>query len=96
MLGFVGYHQTKLNVKANRNRLAETFSVVWWTRLQPIRTAAEIVTKIIIEPENSIPVYQKISKMVKELYALGMTFQAIGESLGVDWKTARKAYRYNP
>ena len=67
-----------------------------WTRLQPIRTAAEISVKIIIETENTIPVYQKISAKVKELHALGMSFQAIGKSLGVDGKTAIKAYKFQP
>ncbi len=66
----------------------------WWTRLRPIRTAAEITAKIVIKPEIQIPVYQKLAVKVKQLRLLGMSFKAIGEHLGIDGKTAIKAWRY--
>ena len=66
---------------------------IWWTRLQPIRTAAEINAKIVIEPDLRIPIYQRLSSKVKKLHALGISFRTIGKNLGVDLKTAIRAYR---
>jgi len=49
----------------------------WRTRLQPIRTASEIQVKIVIEPTEQIPLYQKLAQKIEELYLLGMSFRAI-------------------
>jgi hypothetical protein len=71
------------------------YDFLWWTRLQPIRTAGEVDLKIVIEPEIHIPVYQKLSDKVKQLHLLGMSFPAIAKSLGIDPKTTIKAYNFN-
>ena len=63
--------------------------------MAPIRTAGEIELHIIIEPEIQIPAYQKLADKVKQLHVLGMTIQEIAKSLGIDPKTALRAYRYN-
>ncbi len=67
---------------------------IWWTPLRSIRTAGEIDLKIVIEPEIQIPVYQKLSDKVKQLYLLGMSMQEIAKNLKIDPKTALRAYRY--
>ena len=51
--------------------------------MQPIRTAAIITAKIIIEPIKSQPLYLKLSKKAKELNALGMTADSIARAVGV-------------
>ena len=56
----------------------------WRTRLQPIRTTSEAQVKIIIQPLQRIPLYQKLAKKVEELLLLGMSFRAIAKSLGVN------------
>jgi hypothetical protein len=66
----------------------------WRTRLQPIRTAGEIQVKIIIQPLQRTPLYQKLAKKVEELLLLGMSFRAIGRSLGVNKRTVMRAYKY--
>jgi transposase-like protein len=62
--------------------------------LQPIRTAAEIHAKIIIQPLEQIPLYQKLSQKVKELYLSGMPYRKIAKALNIDKKTAIKACKY--
>jgi len=69
-------------------------SLTWRTRLQPIRTASEVSVKIIIQPLQRIPLYQKLAKKVEELLLLGMSFRAIGRSLGVNKRTVMRAYEY--
>ena len=64
------------------------------TRLQPIRTASEIHVKIIIQPLERIPLYQKLAQKVKELHLLGMTYRKIAKDLNLDKKTAIKACKY--
>ncbi len=66
----------------------------WRTRLQPIRTASEVPVKIIIQPLQRTPLYQKLAKKVEELLLLGMSFRAIGRSLGVNKRTVMRAYKY--
>lgn len=65
------------------------------TRLQPIRTASEIHAKIIIQPLERIPLYQKLSQKVKELHLLGLTYKEIAKTLSINKKTAIKACKYN-
>ena len=62
--------------------------------MQPIRTFCAISLHIKIHPVKDIPLYQKISRKVRQLRELGMTFTAIAESLNSDTKTAIKAYRF--
>ena len=62
--------------------------------MQPIRTASEIHAKIIIQPLEQIPLYQKLAQKVKELRLLGMTYKEIAKALNINKKTAIKAYWY--
>jgi len=65
---------------------------LWWTRLQPIRTAAEVALDFAIFTHEPFK-YQRIGAEVRKLRALGMTLQAIGRALEVDEKTVRKILR---
>lgn len=98
-MGIALYRKYKLysakgKFKAELDGKTDDTQKEWWTRLRPIRTTAEIQAKIIIEPEIQIPVYQKLAVKVKQLRLLGMSFIAIGKSLGIDSKTAIKAWHY--
>jgi len=62
--------------------------------LQPIRTISEIQAKIIIQPLERIPLYQKMAKKVQELHLLGMTLKKIASSLDISMNTVKKAYHY--
>ena len=66
----------------------------WWTRLQPIRTAAEISAHILIYPVLRVYMYQKYSQKAKELRLLGMSYEQIAKRLNVSKKTVINAYRY--
>ena len=66
----------------------------WRTRLQPIRTAAEIIGHIKILPVHQPYLYQKLSKKATELRLLGMSYQQIAKSLNINRKTATKACKY--
>jgi len=70
------------------------FRKKWRTRLQPIRTESEIAIKIIIQPDQRTPLYQKYSEKVKELSVLGMSLRAIGKSLKVSKRTVTKALEF--
>ena len=59
------------------------------TRLQPIRTASEIVVEFSIFTHEPFT-YQRIGEEAQTLRRLGMTLEAIGRTLGVDEKTVRK------
>lgn len=65
------------------------------TRLQPIRTASEITVRIVIPPVRRTPLYQKLAQKAGEIRLLGMSFQAIGRSLGVCEETARRACAFH-
>lgn len=69
--------------------------VGWWTRSLPIRTIAEIHAHIKILPVECPHIYQKLAQKATELHLLGMSDTDIGKSLGIDPKTAKKAYKYN-
>ena len=62
--------------------------------MQPIRTASEIHSKIIIQPLEQIPLYQKLAQKVKELHLLGMSYREITKALNINKKTAIKTYKY--
>ncbi len=66
----------------------------WRTRLQPIRTAAEITAQIKIYPVRQVYMYQKFSRKAKELRLLGMLYEQIAKSLNISKKTAINAYKY--
>lgn len=66
------------------------------TRLQPIRTASEIQVKIMIEPLQRTPLYQKLAQKIEELNLLGMSSREIAKSLNINIKTVRKAYKLLP
>lgn len=71
-----------------RHRPSET----QWTRLQPIRTVAEIPVMFTLLTQDPFR-YQEIAARAGRLRRLGMTLRAIGEALGVDEKTVRNALR---
>ena len=66
----------------------------WRTRLQPIRTAAEITAQIKICPVRRAYMYQNFSQKAKELRLLGMSYEQIAKRLNVSKKTIINAYRY--
>ena len=66
----------------------------WRTRLQPIRTAAEITVQIKICPARRVYLYQKFSQKAKELRLLGMSYEQIAKSLNISKKTAINACKY--
>jgi hypothetical protein len=63
-----------------------------WTRLQPIRTAAEVALEFAVFTHEPL-VYERIGPDVWMMRKLGMTLQAIGRELGVDEKTVRNILR---
>jgi hypothetical protein len=67
---------------------------IWRTRLQPIRTAAEISARIKILPVQRIPLYQKLAQKATKLRLLGMPYEQIAKSLDINAKTATKACKY--
>ena len=67
----------------------------WRTRVQPIRTASEIIAQIKILPALRIPLYQKLAQKVEELVVLGIQLKAIAASLNVSLKTIVRARHYS-
>ncbi|MBX7065619.1 MAG: hypothetical protein K1X28_00170 [Parachlamydiales bacterium] len=65
------------------------------TREGPIRTASLLPCQIKIPFSEDVPVYQKLSQKIKELKALGMTNEEIGNKLQTTRKTIRKGLNYN-
>ena len=63
--------------------------------MQPIRTASEIQVKIIIQPLQRTPLYQKLSKKITELRMLGMPCKDITKSLNISKGTVTKAYKFH-
>ena len=66
----------------------------WRTRLQPIRTAAEITAQIKIYPVRRVYMYQKFSRKAKKLRLLGMSYEQIAKSLNISKKTVINACKY--
>ena len=66
----------------------------WRTRLQPIRTSAEITAHIKILPVHQPYLYQKLSQKATQLRLLGMSYQEIAKSLNITKKTAIRACKY--
>ena len=61
-----------------------------WTRLQPIRTVAEIELEFAVFPRGTFR-YRDIAAEARRMRRLGMSLRAVGAALGVDEKTVRKA-----
>ena len=61
-----------------------------WTRLQPIRTVAEIAVEFAVFPRDAFR-YREIAAEARRMRRLGMSLRAVGAALGVDEKTVRKA-----
>ena len=66
----------------------------WRTRLQPIRTSAEITAHIKILSLRPPYLYQKLSKKATQLRLLGMSYQQIAKSLSINKRTAIRACKY--
>jgi len=66
----------------------------WRTRLQPIRTTAEITAHIKILPVNQPYLYQKLSQKATELRLLGMTNKQIAKALNTSKFTIRRACKF--
>jgi len=67
-----------------------SFRLFEWTRLQPIRTIAEIdleFTAFTSEPFQ----YQRFSRKIKQMKDLGMKSSEIARSLGLEPKTVKRA-----
>jgi len=62
--------------------------------LQPIRTASEIYAKIIIQPLQRTPLYQKLAKKITELRLLGMPCKDIAKSLNIAKNTVIRACKF--
>jgi len=67
----------------------------WRTRLQPIRTASEIIAHIKILPAIRIPLYQKLAQKVEELIILGMPLRAIANNLKLSLETIKRTRKYS-
>jgi len=72
-------------------------------RLQPIRTAAEIVAHIKIQPVQQVPLYQKLTKKATKLRLLGMSYisrkdsyayEEIANSLNIGKGTVASTCKY--
>jgi len=77
-----------------RHYLTSTPYPSWRTRLQPIRTAAEITAHIKILPAQHLPLYQKLAQKATKLRLLGMSYPQIAKSLNINEKTAKKACEF--
>ncbi len=66
----------------------------WRTRLQPIRTSAEIRARIKILPVREPHPYQRLASKVAQLRALGMTYQQIADALNICENTAMRAFQH--
>lgn len=80
------------NTTPQNDATPEKTEVPWWTRLQPIRTAAELPLEFAVFTHEPFA-YQRIGADARRLRRLGMTLQAIGRALGVDEKTVRNVLR---
>jgi len=63
--------------------------------MQPIRTASEISAKIIIQPLQRTPLYQRLAKKITELRLLGMPRKDIAKSLNISRGTITNACKFN-
>jgi hypothetical protein len=86
--------QVFLYDEVNKKPLLLKGLFIYWARLQPIRTAAEISLHIRIDPTNLPPLYQRISLKAKQLRELKMSFYEIANKLGVHVTTAIRAYYF--
>ncbi|HVW30435.1 MAG TPA: hypothetical protein VHC69_33995 [Polyangiaceae bacterium] len=61
-----------------------------WTRLQPIRTAAQVDLEFVVSTADAFG-FQRIGGEARRMRRLGMSLRTIGAALGVDEKTVRKS-----
>jgi hypothetical protein len=64
------------------------------TRMQPIQTISKIPCHINILPIIQIPLYQNLSIKVKQLQALGMSYEGITKELNISESTVLRAIKY--
>jgi DNA invertase Pin-like site-specific DNA recombinase len=64
--------------------------------MQPIRTASEMPTTIIIQVNQQRVFYKTFANKANQLHALGMSYKAIAKALNISRETVRKACRSNP
>jgi hypothetical protein len=81
---------TDADERRKNSRAATQPGLIWWTRLQPIRTVVEIPLECAVLTGEPFA-FQRIAGEARRMRALGMTLQAIGAAFGVDEKTVRKA-----
>ncbi len=62
--------------------------------MQPIRTGSEITASIVIPINKQAILYRAHAGKAKQLHMLGITYAAIGKSLKIGQKTARKTCHY--
>lgn len=60
------------------------------TRSQRIRTASRLEVEAVLVEKRPEPVYQQIAPRVQQLRELGMTYDAIGRTLGVGVRTVAR------
>ena len=65
----------------------------WWTRSQPIRTAAELPLAFSLTETRPPFKYQQVAEKASILNRLGMSASGIARRLGVTDKTVTKALR---
>jgi hypothetical protein len=65
----------------------------WWTRSQPIRTAAQLQLAFVLVARPPF-VYQQVAEKARELSRLGMSATIIARMLNVTDKTVAKALRH--
>jgi len=64
------------------------------TRLQPIRTAAQITASIEIPPVKQLSLYQKLSRKATQLRLLGLYIKEIAKRLSVSRGTVENALKW--
>ncbi len=69
-------------------------SLKWWTRSQPIRTAAQLPFQFPVLDTRQPFIYQVVAEKALQLHQLGMSNCAIARALHVTDKTAAKAIRW--
>ena len=62
--------------------------------MQPIRTGAEITTKIKIFPTKTPALYQKLSKKITRLRLLGLSLKEITKQLNISKGTVENALKF--
>jgi len=69
-------------------------SIIGGRGSKPIRTGAEIITRIKILPARQPYSYQKLSMKATQLRLFGMSYEQIAKNLNINRKTVTKACEY--